>query len=188
VDGKTQTEPLELKLDPRVKVAQADLQSQFDLLIQIRDRLSQVHEAVNQIEDVRAQAVALKTRLPETASYRPFSAAADDLEKKLVAVRDPLINLRIRSNEDSLAFAPQLDLQLAALAMVVGGESDSAPTEAAVARFEVLKKQTQEALAGWAEVQKTDVSAFQKLAAERGVPAIVVPAPGSAVSAGEHEP
>ncbi|HXY48107.1 MAG TPA: hypothetical protein VEI01_01560 [Terriglobales bacterium] len=188
VEGKSQTAPLELKLDPRVKVSQADLERQFDLLIQIRDRLSQVQEAVNQIQDVSSQTAALKTRFPETVNFHSLLVAADDLDKKLVSVRAPLINLRIRSNEDSLAFPPQLNAQLAALAMVVGGDSDSAPTEAAYAQFEVLKKQSDEALARWAELQKTDLSAFEKLAAEHGVPAVVVPAPGSAVSAGEHEP
>ena len=188
VEGKSQTSPFELKLDPRVQVAQADLQKQFDLLIQIRDRLSEVYEAVNQIEDVRSQSAALKKRLPENASYRPLTTSADDLDKKLITVREPLINLHISANEDSVAYPPQLDGQLAFLALAVGSGSDSAPTEAALQRFEVLKKQTDEVLALWSEMQKTDVASFQKLATQSGVAVVVVPAPGSAVSAGEHEP
>ena len=60
VDGKTQTAPFEVELDPRVKVSQADLQKQFDLLIQMRDELSRVYDAVNQIQDVREQVDGLK--------------------------------------------------------------------------------------------------------------------------------
>jgi hypothetical protein len=188
VEGKSQTAPLELKLDPRVHTDQADLQKQFDLEIAIREQLNRVYEAVNQIEDVREQSVGMKKRLPENDANRAFFTAADDLEKKLVAVRDPLINLRISANEDSLAYRPQLDGQLAFLAMIAGGYSDSAPTEAAVQRFAVLKGQVDQALAQWRSVQQTDVAEFQKLATGRGYQSVVVPAAGSAVSRGENEP
>jgi len=190
VGGKSETVPLELKMDPRVKVEQAELQQQFDLLMQIREQLNRVYEAVNQIEDVREQSDGLKKRLPENEANRPVIAAADDLEKKLVAVRDPLINLKISANEDSLAYHPQLDGQLAFLAMIAGGGSDSAPTEAVLQRFAELKTQVDQAVASWGNVQKTDVASFGKLMTDRGMQAVVVPQSGSAVATGsaENEP
>jgi len=188
VDGKSQTAPLELKLDPRVQVEMAELQKQFDLQLAIREQLNRVYEAVNQIEDVCEQSVGMKKRLPENDSNRAVFRAADDLEKKLISVRDPLINVKISANEDSLAYRPQLDGQLAFLSMIVGGYSDSAPTEAAVQRFAVLKTQVDQALAQWRSVQQTDVAEFQKMAAGRGYQSVVVPAAGSAVSRGENEP
>jgi hypothetical protein len=51
---------------------------------------------------------------------RTIVSSADDLEKKLVAVREDLINLTISANEDSLAYPPQLDAKLAFLAMDLG--------------------------------------------------------------------
>jgi photosystem II stability/assembly factor-like uncharacterized protein len=188
VDGKSQTQPFELKMDPRVNVAQADVQKQFDLLMQIREQLNRVYEAVNQLEDVREQTAGMKKRLPENETNHLVLTSADALEQKLVAVRDPLINLKISANEDSLAYRPQLDGQLAFLAMIVGGYSDSAPTEAAVARFAEVKKQVDAALAQWDSVQRTEVADFQKLAVGKGLAAVVVPASGSAVSRGENEP
>ena len=112
---KTQTAGFDLKLDPRVKVSQADLEQQFNLLLQTRDELSRVYDAVNQIQDVRSQLSGLKRRLPENASTKTIATAADDLEKKLVAVREELVNLTISANEDSLAYPPQLDAKLAYL-------------------------------------------------------------------------
>ncbi len=79
-----------MKLDPRVQVSQADLEQQFNLLLQTRDELSRVYDAVNQIQDVRSQLSGLKRRLPENASTKTIVSAADDLEKKLVAVREEL--------------------------------------------------------------------------------------------------
>ena len=42
VGGQSQTAAFDLKLDPRVKVSQADLEEQFNLLMQTRDELSRV--------------------------------------------------------------------------------------------------------------------------------------------------
>src|SRR5579862_1016754 len=127
VDGKSETAGFDLKLDPRVKVSQADLQQQFDLLLQTRDELSRVYDTLNQIQDVRSQLTGLTRRLPESANSKKIVAAADDLEKKLVGVRDDLINLTIDANEDSLAYPPQLDAKWAYLAMDAG-TADAAPT------------------------------------------------------------
>jgi len=173
-DGKSQTAPLELKLDPRVTVAQADVEQQFKLLMEVREQLNRVYDAVNQIEDVREQVAGLKKRLGPDSS-KSLLDAAGALDARLIAVRDPLINLKISANEDSLAYPPGLDGKLAYLAMAVGGASDSAPTEAELQEFQELKKQADEFLARWEDVRNTDVSALQKLAAEQGIHLIYVP-------------
>ena len=184
VDGKSQTAPLQLKLDPRVKVEQAEMEKQFKLLIEIRDELSRVYDAVNQIQDLRSQVDGLKKRLPENDNSKTVQNTAGALDQKLVSVRDTLINLRISANEDSLAYPPQIDGKLAYLAMAITGSSDSAPTEAQYREFDKLKKQADDFRARWAELQRTDVAAFQKLATDQGIQAIVVPAAGTAQGAG----
>jgi len=184
VDGKSQATPLQLQLDPRVKVEQADMEKQFKLLIEIRDELSRVYDAVNQIQDVRSQVDGLKKRLPENDNSKTVLSTAGALDQKLVSVRDTLINLRISANEDSLAYPPQIDGKLAYLAMAITGSSDSAPTEAQYREFDKLKKQADDFRERWAELQRTDVAAFQKLATDQGIQAIVVPAAGTAQGAG----
>ncbi|HTW30921.1 MAG TPA: hypothetical protein VMD76_04535 [Candidatus Sulfotelmatobacter sp.] len=177
VAGKSQTEPFEVKLDPRVKVSQADLEAQFKLLLDTRDELSQVYDTVNQIQDVRSQLAGLKRRLPVNASAKSISTAADDLEKKLVAIRDELLNLDISANEDSLAYPPQLDARLAFLAMDAS-TADSAPTEAELQESQKLKRETGELVSRWEDVQRRDLAAFQKLTAEGSLSTVVVPPAG----------
>ena len=179
VGNQSQTASFDLKLDPRVQVGQADLEQQLNLLLQTRDELSRVYDAVNQIQDVRSQLSGLKRRLPENASTKTIVNAADDLEKKLVAVREELINLTISANEDSLAYPPQLDAKLAFLAMDVG-TADSAPTEAEQREFEKLKRQSGELIGRWEDLQRRDLAAFQKLTAEGSLSTVVVPPPGRA--------
>ena len=177
--AQTQTAGFELKLDPRVNVSQADLEQQFHMLLETRDELSRVYDSVNQIQDVRSQLAGLKRRLPQNASTKTIVSAADDLEKKLVGVREELINLEISANEDSLAYPPQLDAKLAYLAMDASS-ADSAPTEAEQQQFEKLKRQRGELIGRWEDLQRRDLAAFQKLTAEGSLSTVVVPPAGRA--------
>ncbi|HEY6337216.1 MAG TPA: hypothetical protein VIW68_01860 [Candidatus Sulfotelmatobacter sp.] len=175
--GQSQTEPLEVKLDPRVKVSQADLEQQVSLMLAVHENLNKVYDMVNQIQDVRSQLAGLRRRLPDNASGKTIAASADELEKKLVALRDQLINLTISANEDSLAYPPQLDAQLAYLAMDVG-TADSAPTEAEQKQFEKLNRMTADMLASWEKLEHGELAAFQKLTAEGSLSTVVVPPAG----------
>jgi photosystem II stability/assembly factor-like uncharacterized protein len=174
-EGKSQTAPLELKLDPRVNISQSDLEKQFKLQLEVRDQINRVYKAVNQIQDVREQMEGLKKRLGPDDSSKSLLNAASGLDAKLIAVRDLLINLKISANEDSLAYVPGLDTRLAFLSISVAGFSDSAPTESQYQLFDKLKEQTDEFLARWDQVRNADIAAFQKLAADQGIHAIHVP-------------
>ena len=180
VGSESTTAPLELKMDPRVKIDQADLAQQFEMLTAIHEELNSVYDAVNQIQDVRSQVAGLKRRMPENASTKPIAASADALEKKLVAVRDQFINLTISANEDSLAYPPQIDAKLAFLAMAIGS-ADAAPTAAEQAEFEKLKRQTRDLLGRWDDLQHHDLADFRKLTVESNLSTVVVPPPGQAV-------
>lgn len=182
VGGESQVAPLEVKLDPRVHVSQADIEQQFTLLMGLHEELNGVYDAVNQIQDVRSQIAGLKRRLPENASTKNIASSADDLEKKLDAVRDRMVNLTISANEDSLAYPPQFDTKLAYLAMDVGS-ADSAPTETEQLQFEKLKRQGGKLLSQWDELQRRDLAAFQKLTAESSLAPVGVPPAGKAAEA-----
>src|SRR6202040_2999754 len=54
-NGKTQTAPLHLAIDPRTKGQEDALQKQFALAMKVNDRISQLHQAVNEIREIRTQ-------------------------------------------------------------------------------------------------------------------------------------
>ena len=186
VAGKTQTAPFEVKLDPRVNTSQADLEKQFKLEMDVREQLNRVYDAVNQIQDVRDQLKGLKKRVVGSSS-KVLLDAANGLDAKLVAVRDPLVNLTISASEDSLAYAPGIDGRLAFLSMSVAGFSDSAPTESQYQELDKLTKNTNELLARWEQVRSSDIATFQKFAAEQNVHSIYVPDANSERVAGGGE-
>jgi photosystem II stability/assembly factor-like uncharacterized protein len=176
VDGRSEIQPLEVKMDPRVKTSMADLKAQFDLLMEIRQQLTRLYTTYEQMSDVRAQLKAMRTRLPQTVAYKPVLTAADELDTKLASIQDEMIERRNRSNEDSLSFGVKLDGQLSGLAMYVASESDSAPTAAALARYDELRGQMEAALGQWKNVVETDLPNFEKLTRAQNIEAIIVPA------------
>ena len=186
-NGKSVTAPFEVKLDPRVTTSESDLEKQFKLAMDLREQVSRVYDAVNQIQDVREQLEGLKKRLVPGDSSKALFDGASALDAKLIAVRDPLINFKISASEDSLAYAPGIDTKLAFLSMAVAGFADSAPTEAQYQQFDKLKKQTDELLAHWEQVRNADIAVFQKLAAEQNVHSIYVPDVRSERVAGRGE-
>src|SRR5581483_11487517 len=64
-EGQSQTKPLTLKNEPRVTVDQAALEKAYALDLKIRDRLSELHEAINQICDTRIHLHGLARRCSE---------------------------------------------------------------------------------------------------------------------------
>jgi len=184
VDGVTQTAPLELKMDPRVTTSPADLEKQFALLMNIREQLIRTYAAYDQIVDVRAQLKGMRDRLPKAVAYKAVLSASGDLDTKLAAIQNELVNDTIHANEDSLAYGVKIDGQLSGLAMYVNGSSDSAPTAAQEERYTVLKQQLDTQLGKWKNVQDTDLANFQKLMREQNIEAVIVP---EAVS-GEAQP
>ena len=182
--GQTSTVPLEVRLDPRVAVSQADLEQQFTLLSKDREELNHVYDTVNQIQDVRAQLAGMKMRLPADVRARILDAV-DGLDKRLVQLRQELINLDISANEDSVAYPPQLDGKLAFLAIAVAS-ADSAPTAAEQTEFEKLLRESQKLQTKWADLQARDLADFQKLASDNHLQNILVaPAGQSTAATGE---
>ena len=174
-NGSSETAALELKIDPRVTVSQADLEKQFKLEMDLEEELNRVYDAVNQIQDVREQLEGLKKRLAPGDSSKALMDGVSALDAKLMEARDPLINFKISASEDSLAYVPGIDGKLAFLSMNVSGFADAAPTAAEYQEFDKVKKQTDELLARWEQVKSVDIGSFQKLAAEHNVSPIYVP-------------
>ncbi len=174
VAGKAYTAPLEVKLDPRVKTSDADLQKQFDLAMKIRERVNEAHVAINQIRDLRAQLHALSARLANDPQAKPFLEAAEALDKKMTPVEEELIQPKIKSSEDSLNYPLKLDAKYIALASIVAS-ADTAPTQQSYDLLDTLNPQLAVQLARWKEIVSKDVAALDEMMRKKNVPVIFVP-------------
>lgn len=173
VNGKQYTAPLEIVRDPRLKVTQQDLEKQFDLLMKIRDRVTQAHDTVNQIRDIRAQITALNKRLENQPQAKAVAEAGKQLDKKMTEVEEVLIQTKAKSGQDVLNYPIRLNNYLVALGGVVES-ADSAPTQVSYEVFDSLSKQLDEQLAKWKQILGTDVPAYNNLVQQQQVPAIIL--------------
>jgi photosystem II stability/assembly factor-like uncharacterized protein len=173
VNGKQYTAPLEIVPDPRLKVTQQDLEKQFDLLLKIRDRVTQAHDTVNQIRDIRAQITALNKRLENQPQAKAVAEAGKQLDKKMTEVEEVLIQTKAKSGQDVLNYPIRLNNYLVALGGVVES-ADSAPTQASYEVFNMLSKQLDEQLGKWKQILSTDVPAYNEVVRKQEVPAIIL--------------
>ena len=174
--GKSYTAPVEIKADPRLKVSQEDLAKQFDLLLKIRDKVTETDDAIIQIRDVREQVNAENKRLKNDPREKAIADAGKALDKKMTEVEEQLIQTKAKSGQDVLNFPVRLNNHLVALGGVVGS-ADSAPTKQSYEVFDILSKAVDEQLAKWKAIVSTDVAAYNNLVKQQEVPAIMLAQP-----------
>jgi photosystem II stability/assembly factor-like uncharacterized protein len=177
VRGKAYTSPLEIKPDSRLKATQQDMEKQFDLLLKIRERVTQAHDTINQIRDIRAQIAALNKRLEGQAQAKAVAEAGKQLDKKMTEVEEVLVQTKAKSNQDVLNYPIRLNNYLVALGGVVS-TADGAPTQVSYEVFAMLNQQLDEQLAKWKQILNTDVPAYNDVVHKQDVPAIILTKPG----------
>lgn len=173
VEGKTYTQPLEVKLDPRFKATPEDLQKQFDLATKIFDRFAQVQRAVLQMRDIRSQAQALVKRTAGTPEGKAIAEAARQLDAKMKPIEEGMVQTKAYANEDLLNYPNMLNNRLVSLESTVESAA-TAPTQQSYELFTKLDREATQLLGRWAEVLKADVPEFNATVAKQNVPAVIV--------------
>jgi hypothetical protein len=166
------TEPFEIRRDQRISASDGDLRAQFDLLIRIRDKVSEAHEAVNKIKSTRRQVEEWEKRAAGTPEHENLSAAAKALKEKFQPIEEALINPKIQDDEDTLRLPIRLNVQLATLSGVVSG-ADAAPTRQSYEVFDHLAGKVDQQIAQLNDVLRDDLEQFSGLIRGASVPAIV---------------
>jgi hypothetical protein len=173
VDGKTLTQNFEVKSDPRLTTTPSDYAKQLELGLKIRDKLSDTHNAIIEIRDVRKQVEDLLKRVASQPNFKTVNDAGTALNKKLTDIEETLYQTKNQSSQDPLNFPIRLNNKLAALAGVVGG-AEAAPTAQSYAVYDELVAQIDAQLQKLTQVMQTDVPAFNELVRNQNIPAVIV--------------
>jgi uncharacterized protein YukE len=173
VDGKSYTQPFEIKADPRLTTAPADYAKQLELNLKIRDKLTETHNAIIHIRDVRKQVEDLLKRLAGQPNFKIINDAGTALNKNLTAIEETLYQTKNQSSQDPLNFPIRLNNKLAALGGVVAS-AEAAPTAQSYAVYDEVVTQIDAQLQKLAQLMRTDVPAFNQLVKDQNIPAVVV--------------
>jgi seryl-tRNA synthetase len=160
-------------VDPRNKGQEAALQTQFTLAKQVNDRISQLHQAVNEIRDLRSQIENLHKRFGDDQRLKPALAVADDLDHKMSEVEQKLIQVNMKGSEANLAFPNMLNERFDTFSHIIES-GDKEPTKPQLEVFEMLRNQLDEQLKKWAQVKQEDVAKVTELIKEANLPALII--------------
>lgn len=179
VAGKqTQSTQFTVINDPRLKTTPDQFRAQLELSLQIRDKLSQVNQAVVDIRAAKKQLEEYAARLKDDAAAKRVADAAKDLDKKLTAVEEELYQTKNQSSQDPLNFPIKLNNRLAALLGVVQ-DNDAGPTKQSDMVYEGLASEANAQIRAADKLLKDDVGAFNKLVRDANIPAVSIPPKGS---------
>ncbi|HWN24543.1 MAG TPA: hypothetical protein VNN16_05495 [Candidatus Sulfotelmatobacter sp.] len=173
VGGKSQTAPLHLAIDPRTKGAEPALQKQFTLSMQVNDRISQLHQAVNEIRDLKSQVQTLHKRFGDDQRLKPALDAADQLDHKMSEVEQELIQVNMKGSEGNLAFPNKLNERFDTFSHAIDA-GDAEPTKPQLDVFELLSNQLREQLQKWAQIKNEDVPKVDGLIKQANLPALII--------------
>jgi len=188
-DGQTYTQTFEIKKDPRLQTTQEEFDKQFALLTKIRDKLTETHNAVSQIRDVRRQVDDLLKRIGDQPNAKPVVTAGGNLNRKLQAIEEALYQTKNQSSQDPLNYPIRLNNKLAALGSIVAS-ADAQPTEQSYTFYDELAAQIDAQLKQLNQVMTDDLKSFNALARSSDIPFVIVkpaaPAPGAPSGGGEE--
>ncbi len=168
VAGESQTEPLELVRDPRVKGSDEGLRQKFALSVEAWHDLDTLHRAVNDIRAAKAEVAALHKKLDGKPGSTALLAEGDALVAKLEPVEGTLMQVNIKGSEGNLNFPDMLNEQIYAFA---GGleDADTSPTKQEVEVYADLHTKLGAQLDAWSEVEKAELAAFHAHVQQAGM-------------------
>jgi photosystem II stability/assembly factor-like uncharacterized protein len=153
VGGESQTQPLVVKMDPRVKTPAAGLEAQLALARKVTAAMDRSYDALEQAQALQTRLESLKGRAKGAAE------AIEAVEKKL----GPLTG-----GSESL---DQVNDELSSLLDAVES-ADVAPTINAQRTWTALEKRVARRLAAWKEIQTTDLPRLNEELRKAGVGAV----------------
>jgi photosystem II stability/assembly factor-like uncharacterized protein len=171
VGDDTRTASAELKQDPRTSAKPDDLQAQFDYLLAANKKLTEIHEQIERIREVRKQLDDLKKRIGKDEKAKPIVTAAKELDKKMTAIEEALYQTKNRSSQDPLNFPIRLNDKLASVAESAA-TGDFAPTAQHRAVYAELVQKIDAELAKLKALWATDLPALNALVKQSEVVAV----------------
>jgi photosystem II stability/assembly factor-like uncharacterized protein len=168
VGGKSMTQPLTVKMDPRVKNPEDGLVRQFESTTKLAASLTEISKAMGQANDLRKQIAARKK---EASGNTDIFEALEALERKLELPGDKesdaefgLFGLGVPGVK--AASLAKVSAALTGLLMIVES-ADAAPTADATIASEKWEEAGQEAMARWIVLEREDLARVNSLLQEK---------------------
>ncbi len=158
--------------DPNYKISDAEHGEQFDFLINIRDKFSEVMRAIKNIREIRQQMSDFSSRTGKGIP-KEIKAQIDTINKQMNAVEEALHQTKAKSGQDVLNYPIQLDDKLASIYRAAGA-GQAAPSQQSKEAYAEISALIDYQLNMLKRIMTDDVAKLNQIIHERTLPVIGV--------------
>ena len=141
INGESVEQEFEIVKDPRLPNTREDFQKQFDFLVKTRDKVSEAHQAIIDIRQVKTDMKYIKGKIGEAAEFKDVTERMNELKKQLEVIENNIHMTKNQSRQDPLNYGIRVNNRLAFL-MQDQQRGDFPPTDQA----EAVRQELTEAL------------------------------------------
>jgi hypothetical protein len=171
--GKSATQNFTIAKDPRWKATDADLIAQYDLTMKVYDELNRVHHTIRKLRAIRNQSNDIVDRAEKAGKGTELKKLGDELNKKITALEEQLIQTKNKAGQDPINYPPMFDDQLDWLYLVVNNQ-DARPTQGCYDLYNDLKKQSDGYHQQFDEIIRVSLKAFNDQVVKDGVGVVMI--------------
>ncbi len=161
-----------IRANPVYKLSQQDYEDQFNFLLGVRDKFSEIQKAIGNITMLRKQVndfVALQGK----AIPQPIKQLADSINKQMTRVEEALHQTKAKSSQDVLNFPIRLDDKISGL-YDFASSGNAAPAKQVKDAFVILSGEADVQLNTLKRIMTTDVALLNQKIREQALPVIGV--------------
>jgi hypothetical protein len=184
VAGQTYSQPLTVKMDPRIKTPAADLQQQFQVATEVSLRQSEISEAQRNVKQLLSQARRLQ---PQIQNNPAIVSALETLVQKANNIGGTPRNRFAPGNQPPKE-QPDLASLSSKFSMIFSAvnSGDEAPTAEAMNAFASAQQSLATVTASWTALIAKDLPAVNSQLQQAGLSPIIIDPKGPAPT--ENEP
>jgi photosystem II stability/assembly factor-like uncharacterized protein len=172
--SEARTRPLEILPDPRSGLSVEAIQGQQEFLSRAEERVDEIHGTARRMRQAREQIETLLANAKDLPAADTLGKAGKSLVARIDSLTGALVNLKDKTFQDVVNFAPGLNAQYLNLVAVVDG-SEGPVSGGVLTRFADLEALWARARREADSILGAQLAGFNALVREKGVPAVVVP-------------
>ena len=157
--GRTQSVPLEIANDPRVKGSLAGLEQKFALSMEVYHDQDALHRAVNDIRAVKSGIDKALTTGDGGSDATQITAEGKSILARASQIEEELMQVNIKGSEANLNYPGMLNEQIYSFSGLLE-DADTAPNQQETDTYAGLHARLMARLADWAQLKHTKVATF----------------------------
>ena len=161
VNGQQQTQPFKILPNPNAEATVADMQKQYDFILDINKTVDRAHQSIKKIRKINRQLKTFENQYKEDERTAELREKAKEMRESFGNIEKELYQTKNWSGQDPLNFPIRLTNKLGHLNSLVG-MGDFAPTDQDVAVKEVLSAAIKKQLTAFDKMLDDEVAQFNK--------------------------